>query len=833
MLWWTVQNLVIAAVLACIASLVCWSSRVSPAARHALWLIVLLKLLTPPLVLWPWSIPSPWAEADHAARSPLAATALPAAAMVGAPHSPVLEANDALSEAASFPMPAERDNQSAALSTTNGVMSADPPTADPAVVAASGYLAEPVDWFSRGSFLAALAGIWLLGGLVFASLSAGRIVRLIRHVRMARPGNEDFREQLDELANRLRMPVIPMRHISGIGSPMIWSLARPMLLWPVGLSASLSPLARQALIVHELAHVRRRDHWVGWLELVASCVWWWNPLFWYIRYQLRENAELACDAWVAQTLPKSRRAYCEALLFVCERSSFLPAALTVGVSARNRKSLERRLTMIFRNRSPLKVSGSGMLAILVLLAAALPAWSQRAEEVVTESSGPPATARFAYERSTAEAAPARFTRSRLVAATEPLPADAQEVIQHFQQQQAEIQREADKKVADKRAELLKQLKEMQDRYTREARLDEAVAIRDQIRAMQVRTLGGEVKPDPGTLWPLRDRPEQTMLFEVIGSTDQVVWGTDVYTDDSSLATAAVHAGVLRPGQKGIVRVTKVPARQTYQSSTRNGVTSHAWGAWDSSYRVDAVDAPAATLTSPVSTWSSMQFYRGQTGQTMLIELVGATSGYVWGTDTYTDDSQLATAAVHAGVLKPGERGTVQVEILPGRASYEGTTRNGVTSYPYESWGGSYRFHATTPTIRPTSRIDRTRLPLNVYSINPAGLPVVISTPLGISQGPSLSRLHAPGSVLYVDLVGSTSGYVWGTDVYTADSSLAAAAVHAGALRDGESGRIKVTFVEGRDRYSSSVRNGVMSQAWDAYPGSFRVERSEGPPGLPH
>ena len=51
-------------------------------------------------------------------------------------------------------------------------------------------------------------------------------------------------------------------------------------------------------MVHELAHVKRLDHVVGWFELVAAIVWWWNPLFWYVRTQVRRNAELACDSWV-------------------------------------------------------------------------------------------------------------------------------------------------------------------------------------------------------------------------------------------------------------------------------------------------------------------------------------------------------------------------------------------------------------------------------------------------------------------------------------------------------------------------------------------------------
>jgi hypothetical protein len=51
---------------------------------------------------------------------------------------------------------------------------------------------------------------------------------------------------------------------------------------------------------------------------------------------------------------------------------------------------------------------------------------------------------------------------------------------------------------------------------------------------------------------------------------------------------------------------------------------------------------------------------------------------------------LSAAAVHAGVLKAGEKGTVKVTILPGQTGYQGTTRNGITSSPYGQWGSSYR-----------------------------------------------------------------------------------------------------------------------------------------------
>src|SRR4051795_5753174 len=59
MLWWTFQNLVIASVLAALVWLACRSGRVGPVGRHALWLVVLVKLLTPPLVVWPWAVHDP------------------------------------------------------------------------------------------------------------------------------------------------------------------------------------------------------------------------------------------------------------------------------------------------------------------------------------------------------------------------------------------------------------------------------------------------------------------------------------------------------------------------------------------------------------------------------------------------------------------------------------------------------------------------------------------------------------------------------------------------------------------------------------------------------
>lgn len=62
---------------------------------------------------------------------------------------------------------------------------------------------------------------------------------------------------------------------------------------------------------------------------------------------------------------------------------------------------------------------------------------------------------------------------------------------------------------------------------------------------------------------------------------------------------------------------------------------------------------------------------------------------VWGTDVYTDDSSICTAAVHAGAITRADGGNVTIEIRPGQSSYGATTRNGITSRSYDEWPRSF------------------------------------------------------------------------------------------------------------------------------------------------
>ena len=93
---------------------------------------------------------------------------------------------------------------------------------------------------------------------------------------------------------------------------------------------------------------------------------------------------------------------------------------------------------------------------------------------------------------------------------------------------------------------------------------------------------------PPNMRDLADQVGATYYFRVIGATDGQLWGTDVYTGDSALAVAAVHAGAVKPGESAIIRVTVVAPLNQYQGSVRNGVTSHDFGRYGSAYRVQWV-----------------------------------------------------------------------------------------------------------------------------------------------------------------------------------------------------------------------------------------------------
>jgi hypothetical protein len=228
-----------------------------------------------------------------------------------------------------------------------------------------------------------------------------------------------------------------------------------------------------------------------------------------------------------------------------------------------------------------------------------------------------------------------------------------------------------------------------------------------------------------------------------------VWGTDYYTDDSSLCTAAVHAGLISFASGGTVTVeVRRPGLNHYKGSSRNGVVSHdydngpyqtpgafsfvgggtalgtatpngtttAAGGGTSSGLIGGGSGTAGAVAGggAVIKWGDypLTSHRGydKSGQRSTYTCPpNGTPASIWGTDYYTDDSSLCTAAVHAGLISFASGGTVTVEVQrPGLARYVGSTRNGVTSRDYDNGPnpslGAFVFVGGNPAAGGTGRL---------------------------------------------------------------------------------------------------------------------------------
>lgn len=196
------------------------------------------------------------------------------------------------------------------------------------------------------------------------------------------------------------------------------------------------------------------------------------------------------------------------------------------------------------------------------------------------------------------------------------------------------------------------------------------------------------------------------LVYLKGASSGSVWGTDFYTSDSSLSRAAVHAGVVHAGESAVVKVSVIRPREDFVGSFRNEVQSSRWSKSGGLFaftlqlakpeEVEALAQGKPVLPSPAIFPPGVR--RGDLddpGQTWILGVTGDPDGSIWGSDIYTASSPVATVAVHAGLVKPGEMALVKVTSLPKRGSLQGVERNGVTSKNWSSIIACYRVEKPT------------------------------------------------------------------------------------------------------------------------------------------
>jgi uncharacterized delta-60 repeat protein len=241
------------------------------------------------------------------------------------------------------------------------------------VTAASPSASRPA--WADGPLWPALAVAWAAGALIRLGRAAPGAWRARRALRAAPPAPEELTRRVAELSARLGLRRPPSAYlIPGVMSPALWGLGlRARLLVPADLWARLRPGQRDALIVHELAHLRRGDHLVRLVELAALGAFWWFPVAWWARRALREAEEQCCDAWVVWALPEARRDYAATLLdtldFLAQARPRLPE-LACGLG--DLGAIRTRLALIVRGRTARALSPPAVLALIAAASALLP-----------------------------------------------------------------------------------------------------------------------------------------------------------------------------------------------------------------------------------------------------------------------------------------------------------------------------------------------------------------------------------------------------------------------------------------------------------------------------
>jgi len=214
-----------------------------------------------------------------------------------------------------------------------------------------------------------LPPIWLLGSVVVFAFS---MVRICRFSRLLAAKSEIAPQELHTSAAKMacrfglsRIPTICTT--SARISPMVWwTGGKVRIVIPTTLLDKMDAQQSQWILAHELAHVRRRDYLVRWLEWLACVVFWWNPVVWWAQRNLRATEEICCDDLVISCLSPKPKFYANSLLSAVEFLAgpvLRPPAMASEINSGG--FLERRFKMILSDNP--KRSNTRWLQGIVLL----------------------------------------------------------------------------------------------------------------------------------------------------------------------------------------------------------------------------------------------------------------------------------------------------------------------------------------------------------------------------------------------------------------------------------------------------------------------------------
>ena len=188
------------------------------------------------------------------------------------------------------------------------------------------------------------AGVWLCGFLTVLGIWAARWLRIRAAAAKAVPRREG--REIDALrrllASGMTSGEIDILLSRSSFEPGIFGIVHPVLLWPEGVSEKLDDAHLEAVIAHELCHVRRCDNLAAAIHMLVEAAFWFHPLVWWVGSRLIDERERACDEEVLQR-GSERHLYAESILKICEFCLSSPLTCVSGVTG---SDLKKRMAHI-------------------------------------------------------------------------------------------------------------------------------------------------------------------------------------------------------------------------------------------------------------------------------------------------------------------------------------------------------------------------------------------------------------------------------------------------------------------------------------------------------
>ncbi|MFT3786262.1 MAG: M56 family metallopeptidase [Tepidisphaeraceae bacterium] len=219
------------------------------------------------------------------------------------------------------------------------------------------------DWLHDGPPIVAQA--WLAGVALLMLWHAVGLLSLSRLRRQATPIDDPALHFVGaRLCERLSIAAVPILDCRRVLGPCVVGILRPAILWPAALLTQLTPRQVEALLAHELAHVKRLDPLVNHLQTLLETVLFFHPCVWWLSRRVRADREMCCDEIASRLLDGDRITYAGALLALAEvqQSSRLMLAARSG-------SLRKRLEHLLEE--PMLKNRSGGRFTLILLTVTL------------------------------------------------------------------------------------------------------------------------------------------------------------------------------------------------------------------------------------------------------------------------------------------------------------------------------------------------------------------------------------------------------------------------------------------------------------------------------